>query len=99
MASFWDFETVWVEHTDDYPTFIGWNTPVNGTLVCPYLANGQVRKMVSTLSGLNHLNGQMVSVVQDGRLSGDTLQTVISNAITLSIPAAVVHVGLPYIGK
>lgn len=77
---------------------LGELVPVNG-INCPYLANGEVRKMVTTLSGLNHLNGQIVDIVTDGVISTVYQQTVVSNSITLDDPAAVIHIGLPYIGK
>jgi len=94
----WDFSTVWVAHTNAYPTFIGYEA-VDGRNKCKYLAGGFARKMVTTLSGLDHLEGQKVVIVQDGQVSADTLQTVSSGTVTLSVPAAVAHVGLPYTGK
>lgn len=71
---------------------------LDGSDLCPYMANGQVRKLVSIISGLTHLEGQLVSITQDGAVSADIFQKVISGGITLSVPAAVVHVGLPYVG-
>jgi hypothetical protein len=50
---------------------------------------------VSALSGLNHLEGQLVTVVGDG--SAQASKTVTSGAITLDVPASYVIVGLPYI--
>lgn len=103
MASPWDFSTpVWYEQVKDYPTFDPTFSAVDGRLssgFCAYLAKGQVRKMVTILSGLDHLNGQGVQIVQDGLVSNDSVQTVVGGQIELSVPAAVVHAGLPYIGK
>lgn len=65
---------------------------------CAYLSAGQVRKKVQTLSGLNHLNGQLVQIMYDGVVPPTNAFTVTSNAIQLPEPAAVVHVGLPYTG-
>lgn len=64
-----------------------------------YLSGGEVRKMVTAISGLSHLEGETVSVQVDGAIpSGTQTYTVASGAITLAQKAAVVHVGLPYIG-
>lgn len=55
---------------------------------------GYARKLVTTVSGLSHLEGQEVMVVADGvAVSG---KTVSSGAITLDSPAAIIHVGFGY---
>lgn len=101
MASPWDFTSLWYERftVSEFPTFEPAPTGVDGLGTCKYLAAGQVRKMVTTISGLDHLEGQSVSIVQDGTVSIDTEQEVIGGVINLTVPAAVVHVGLPYTGK
>ena len=72
---------------------------VDSTDFNTYLSGGQVRKMVSSLSGLSYLNGEYVSVVCDGGVSPQTQSFLVSGgAITLPTKAAVVHVGLPYKG-
>ena len=55
--------------------------------------------MVTAISGLGHLEGEVVSVQADGELPTTETYTVASGAITLSEKHAVVHVGLPYIGN
>ena len=56
--------------------------------------------MVTTFSGLSHLEGETVSVLADGGLpAAQQTFVVASGAITLPNEAAVVHVGLPYIGS
>src|SRR6185437_2831360 len=47
-----------------------------------------------TFGGLNHLIGQMVSILADGNVKA---QQVVSNTgtVTLDAPASVVHIGLP----
>ncbi|MBN8521750.1 MAG: hypothetical protein J0L77_07635 [Alphaproteobacteria bacterium] len=45
-------------------------------------------------SGLSHLNGQTVSIVADGKIQPS--QTVTGGAITLSVPALTVQIGLPF---
>ncbi len=47
-----------------------------------------------TVSGLNHLEGETVTILADGALHPD--RVVASGAIALQVPASVVHVGLPY---
>ena len=64
-----------------------------------YLSGGQVRLMVTTVSGLSYLNGENVVVTCDGGLPGSQqVFTVSGGSITLPTPAAVVNVGLPYQG-
>lgn len=72
---------------------------INSTSFGTYISGGQVRKMNSVFSGLGHLEGEVVSVTADGALPAATQTfTVSSGAITLPNPAAVVHIGLPYVG-
>jgi len=78
---------------------------VDGTGFCEYIEDGQARKMVTAISGLDHLEGEQVEVQADGVLPllatgklETNLFTVTSGAITLNQKAAVVHAGLPYDG-
>lgn len=59
-----------------------------------YVSGGEARKRVTSLSGLDHLEGETVSILADGAVQTD--RAVASGAITLTTPAAVVHVGLGY---
>jgi hypothetical protein len=52
---------------------------------------------VSSVAGLDHLNGQQVAVLVDG-FKGASLLTVAGGAITLPEPAQTVVAGLPYTG-
>ena len=75
------------------------NNPIDGTSFGTYRSAGQVRKMITTLSGLDHLEGETVTVVVDGGMpSGQQTFMVSGGSITLAHKAAVVHVGLPYTG-
>lgn len=74
----------------------GDSLPVDGTDYCPYVSDGKVRKLVSTVTGLDHLEGMSVSVVADGIYVGE--KTVSAGTITLDDPAGVIHVGLKYRG-
>lgn len=59
-----------------------------------YISGGEVRKYVSTISGLDHLEGQTVSILGDGAVQPD--RVVSSGAITLQEEATTVQVGLKY---
>lgn len=104
MANPWDFSTpIWYERLAclDYPTFVpcSASSPINGIGTCAYLAKGEVRKLVTTITGLDHLDGQRVVVVTDGIPTEPSQFVVFDGTIHLTDPAAVIHVGLPYTGK
>jgi len=72
---------------------------------CEYVEDGQVRKMVTTVSGLDHLEGEAIKIQMDGILPTDSTGKLVTNSFTVSggavtLPklAAVVHAGLPYDG-
>lgn len=81
--------------TDD--TFQLTNTDdvnIDGTDYTTYVTGGEVREMVTAISGLEHLEGETVQVLADGAVRPDC--TVSSGAITLASKAAKVHVGLGF---
>ena len=67
---------------------------VDGTAFTTYTANGKARKAVTAISGLDHLEGEAVSVLANGSVAAGL--TVASGAITLPRASSRVHVGLPY---
>lgn len=67
---------------------------INGTGFDAYITGGEVRKMVTTISGLDHLEGETVSILADGAVRPDIV--VASGSITLASKAAKVHIGLGY---
>ena len=67
---------------------------VNGSAFKVYSSSGVVRKAVTTLSGLWHLEGQTVVALANGYVIRDL--TVSSGAVTLPSAASRVHIGLPY---
>ncbi len=75
-------------------TMPGSGTNIDSTAFGTYVSSGVVRKCVSTVSGLSHLEGQTVTVLADAGVQSS--KVVSSGAITLDFPAAVVHVGLGY---
>jgi hypothetical protein len=52
---------------------------------------------VSTISGLDHLEGKIVSILADGAAHPN--RTVESGSVTLQRASSVVHVGLPYTSR
>jgi len=69
---------------------------IDGTAYDDYISGGEVRKMEISVSGLTHLEGEVVQVQMDGDVPDTNTFTVSAGAITLPEKAAVVHVGLPY---
>lgn len=65
---------------------------VDGTGFSAWVSGGTVRKRVSTVSGLWHLEGQTVNILGDGAVQ--PTQTVTNGAITLTTAAGTVHIGL-----
>jgi hypothetical protein len=61
-----------------------------------YDSAGELHAEVTTVSGLDHLEGETVIALNDGNL--ETGHTVSSGAITLTNRGSVIHVGLPYTG-
>ena len=60
-----------------------------------YTSGGFVREAVTSISGLDHLEGKTVAILADGNVHAQKVVT--SGAITLDYAAARVHVGLPYV--
>jgi len=75
-------------------TSVNGGANINTSSYTTYVSGGEVRKFVTTVSGLDHLEGQSVTVCADGAPQPN--KTVASGAITLSTSATVVHVGLGY---
>ena len=72
-------------------------TDIDGTAYTAYLSGGKVRKAVTQITGLDHLEGEEVAVLADGaKVTG---LTVSGGSITLTVPASRVHVGLPYVSE
>ncbi len=69
----------------------------NGTTYTAYVSGGVARVETTSITGLDHLEGQSVSILGDGAVQPS--KTVSSGAITLSTAASIVHVGLPYTSK
>lgn len=69
-------------------------SPVNTSSYTAYVASGEVRKYVTTISGLDHLNGETVDILADGAVLPS--KVVSSGTIALTSSATTVHAGLGY---
>jgi hypothetical protein len=62
------------------------------------ISGGEARKMVTTISGLDHIpDGRKISVLADGWVETDL--TVTSGEVTLADPASFVIAGFPYVSE
>lgn len=66
----------------------------NFSLSSPYVSGGVIRKQVTKIVGLDHLEGETVRMSVDGAATADAV--VENGEIELKSPAAIVCVGLPY---
>jgi hypothetical protein len=69
-------------------------TDTDGTAFSAYVTGGYARKKVSTLTGINHLEGETLQVLGDGAPQNEV--TVSGGAVTLASSAGRVHIGLGY---
>lgn len=67
---------------------------IDGTAYTAYISGGKARKAVTSITGLDHLEGETVSILADG--SSLPTQTVTSGAITLTTKASRASIGLAY---
>ncbi len=67
---------------------------INSSSYTAYISGGTVRDTVSTVSGLDHLEGESVSCLCDGNVV--TGKVVDSGAISFDRAYSRIHVGLPY---
>lgn len=69
----------------------------DGSTFAAYASGGQVRKAVTTISGLWHLEGATVVAAANGYVEEGLVVT--NGSITLQNPASRVHIGLPYFSR
>lgn len=67
---------------------------IDSSAFTAYVSDGKMRERSTTISGLDHLEGQTVQVLAEGAAHAD--KTVTSGAITLDRSASKAHVGLAY---
>lgn len=70
---------------------------IDSSTYTAYASGGEAHLATTAISGLNHLEGEEVTIWADG--ATHPLKTVNSGAITLDRKAAIVHVGLGRIAK
>jgi hypothetical protein len=69
-------------------------TDVDTSSFGAFTTGGEVRKRVTTISNLDHLEGQTVSILAEGATHPD--KVVASGSVTLDREASIVHAGLAY---
>ncbi|MGB0785832.1 MAG: ubiquitin-activating E1 FCCH domain-containing protein [Alphaproteobacteria bacterium] len=69
---------------------------INGTAFSAYDSAGKVRKGVTTITGLDHLNGETVKIVGNGAVFPD--KTVSGGSVTVSSPVSEAYVGQGFTG-
>jgi hypothetical protein len=69
-------------------------TGVDGTGYVAYDSGGIAKRVVTDISGLDHLEGKSVAILADGNVHPQL--TVTSGAVTLTYAVNKVHIGLPY---
>ena len=67
----------------------------DGSAFAAYTRGGNVRKAITTVSGLNHLEGEDVIILADGNVV--TGKSVSGGAVTLDRKASRVHLGIPVV--
>jgi len=67
---------------------------INGYHYEEYVSGGTVQKVIQTVTGLDHLEGEEVAVLVDGGTHPE--ETVSSGSITLDRYGNKIHAGLPY---
>jgi hypothetical protein len=67
---------------------------IDGTGFELYDSGGSVYKKVTAVTGLDHLEGETISVKTDNGASPDL--TVASGAVTLAVAAGIIQYGMPY---
>ena len=72
---------------------------LDGSAYSTYLQGGQVRKMVTNITGATHLNGETVGVQADGIDVGNKVISAGAFSVALTNKAAVITLGLRYTPK
>lgn len=100
-----DIDYIWITVEIQDENWTPSDPGVNPDNFCAYVSQGQVRKMINTVTGLDHLEGETIKVQMDGDVprnaSGKEQTnafTVSNGSITLPKKAAVIHAGLGYDG-
>lgn len=68
---------------------------IDGSAFAAYVEGGTVRKAVTTVGGLHHLEAETVAILADGNVVSGTVVT--DGQVTLADAASRIHVGMKYI--
>jgi len=68
---------------------------IDGSTFSNYISGGVVRLAVTSIAGLEHLEGEAIGVLADGNEIEDL--NVVGGSITLPLAASRVHIGLSYV--
>lgn len=82
--------------TDSFELATAGGAAVDGTAFDSFVSGGSVRLLATSVQGLDHIEGEVVSILGDAAVYPP--QTVTGGAVSLANggQAAVIHVGLPY---
>lgn len=70
------------------------HVPLDSSAFNEWIEGGKVRKAVSNFRGLDHLEGETVSILADGNVLHS--EKVVEGQISIQRPASRVHIGLSY---
>ena len=74
----------------------------DGTSYTAYVSGGTVRENISVITGLDHLEGEAVLALADGNVDSTAYEAstmvVTDGQVTLTNPASIIHIGLPWTG-
>lgn len=80
---------------------------IDGSAFAAYVSDGKVRKAITTITGLEHLEGENVAILADGNIlpevsladatAANPTTVVVDATIKLGTPASRVHIGLGYV--
>jgi len=84
-------------NSSGYGTFTSGGTAhlnTDGSAFTAYISGGTARTATTAISGLGHLEGEVVNILGNGAVQAS--KTVASGAITLDTAASIVHAGLGF---
>ncbi len=80
--------------TDAFDIVDQYGNPVDTSGFEAYTGGGYARRVIRTISsGLDHLEGETVSILANGAVQ--PRKTVTGGSVTLDYPASIIHIGLP----
>jgi hypothetical protein len=80
-----------------YTTYVSGGTirdAINSSTFTTYVSDGEMRERATSVSGLDHLEGEVVQILAEGAAHAN--KTVSSGAVSFDRPSSKVHIGLTY---